>query len=623
MKKKRDCLRANVEFGSVILHARALIMGNKPTHLNLLYFFLPLVIRSTTVHGRPITTRPPLSDAISDGVHDQVRGSPPFMLQFFAAESCTQTYGFVPCTTTVFGNLFLIFVYGYLMYDAAGYLSTGSELLLKILGPESAGIVGGLILPILGAVPDAALILASGLSGSTEAAEGQVSIGMGLLAGLTIAVLTIIWGSCVVAGKCDLDENSIAKDNTDKNGFSLTGSGVSTSTDGHQDGHPDDHHHPHDHSTNTIAQIMAVSTVPFIIVQIPQVFHSTLGRQLAVLIAFIFSLLLFLSYSLYQICHKEGKNIPHRRLAYTMHKDGLSRFLDFWRSRLDDGGQPNKDAITMLFTILDKNKDGQLSVDELKGVLKEIWFDEIDWDVNDAAEKLMKYFGTSEDNNQISEDKFVKGISKWQKQQREKKNKNKEKLGTKSTNKAISSSFEGQSGNENDDDDKEGVVNEPFYRRAMVKAALRLVWGTIIAVLFANPLVDAIDNLSSATTIPPFFISFVVLPLATNLSEAVSIIITAGKKTTTTASFSFSEIYGTVIVNNLLCLTVMSGLVYFRGLTWDFSAEVVTTILVCLVVSAFASFRTTYPLWTALVTFLLYPLSMALIYVLQYVAGWT
>lgn len=42
------------------------------------------------------------------------------------------------------------------MYVAATYLSNGSELLLEILGP---GVVGGLFLPILGALPDAMLIL--------------------------------------------------------------------------------------------------------------------------------------------------------------------------------------------------------------------------------------------------------------------------------------------------------------------------------------------------------------------------------------------------------------------------------------------------------------------------------
>jgi hypothetical protein len=76
-----------------------------------------------------------------------------------AAEGkCEQSYGFLPCTTTVLGNLFLVLVYGFLMFKAATYLSAGSELLLEIMGP---GLVGGLLLPILGALPDALLVLGS------------------------------------------------------------------------------------------------------------------------------------------------------------------------------------------------------------------------------------------------------------------------------------------------------------------------------------------------------------------------------------------------------------------------------------------------------------------------------
>jgi hypothetical protein len=44
------------------------------------------------------------------------------------------------------------------MFRAATCLSTGSELLLEIMGP---GLVGSLLLPILGALPDALLVLGS------------------------------------------------------------------------------------------------------------------------------------------------------------------------------------------------------------------------------------------------------------------------------------------------------------------------------------------------------------------------------------------------------------------------------------------------------------------------------
>lgn len=66
------------------------------------------------------------------------------------------------------------------------------------------------------------LFSVSGLSGSTETAQDQVSVGMGLLAGSTVMLITVVWGSCVIIGKCDI-ENGIASDNKDTKGFSLTG----------------------------------------------------------------------------------------------------------------------------------------------------------------------------------------------------------------------------------------------------------------------------------------------------------------------------------------------------------------------------------------------------------------
>ena len=64
--------------------------------------------------------------------------------------------------------------------------------------------------------------IVSGIFGTTETAQRQISIGMGMVAGSTVLLLTIIWGSCVVAGKCDLVD-SVAQDYKDTKGFNLTG----------------------------------------------------------------------------------------------------------------------------------------------------------------------------------------------------------------------------------------------------------------------------------------------------------------------------------------------------------------------------------------------------------------
>ena len=42
-----------------------------------------------------------------------------------------------------------------------------------------SGIIGGVVLPLLGAVPDSAMIIFSGIGGSVEDANEQLSVGMG------------------------------------------------------------------------------------------------------------------------------------------------------------------------------------------------------------------------------------------------------------------------------------------------------------------------------------------------------------------------------------------------------------------------------------------------------------
>jgi hypothetical protein len=48
--------------------------------------------------------------------------------------------------------LWLFFSYGYALYYASNLIGEGSELLLLV--PSMAGLVGGVVLPLLGAVPD-------------------------------------------------------------------------------------------------------------------------------------------------------------------------------------------------------------------------------------------------------------------------------------------------------------------------------------------------------------------------------------------------------------------------------------------------------------------------------------
>lgn len=89
---------------------------------------------------------------------------------------------------------------------------------------------------------------------------------------------------------------------------------------------------------------------------------------------------------------------------------------------------------------------------------------------------------------------------------------------------------------------EESAEGDENARWNSIKAALLLLLGSVIAASTADPLVDAVNGFSAATSIPTFFISFIALPLATNSSEAVSAIIFASRKKLRSASLTFSEV---------------------------------------------------------------------------------
>jgi Ca2+/Na+ antiporter len=97
-------------------------------------------------------------------------------------------------------------VYGYILFTASNMLSEGSELLLLV--PSIAGIVGSVVLPILGAVPDGAIMLFSGLGPD---AQQQMQVGVGALAGSTIMLLTVPWSFSILAGRVAIGADGLAQ----------------------------------------------------------------------------------------------------------------------------------------------------------------------------------------------------------------------------------------------------------------------------------------------------------------------------------------------------------------------------------------------------------------------------
>ncbi|TVU17076.1 hypothetical protein EJB05_33088, partial [Eragrostis curvula] len=400
-------------------------------------------------------------------------------------------------------------------------------------------------------------ITVSGLSFSIETAQSQVLIGMGLLAGSTVFLLTLLWGTCVAVGKCDLRTNNVSMDLQTTKGFSLNGTGITT-----------------DSHTSYIARLMGISVFPFIIAQFPTMFKKHKGRNPAVLLALIVSFLLLLAYCLFLVSHPW---IQRRKLAYAKHKHVISGILKQAQMQslgrlLNEDGTPNDEVIAKLFHKIDMDQSHSLSRSELHAFIVGVNFEEVYFDKADAVDKIMNDFDTS--GNDV------------------------------------------RSRQEHDllvDRSDEVIENKGWYT---TKAVLLLLLGAAVAAAFADPLVDTIHNFSNATHIPSFFISFIALPLATKSSEAISVIFTACRRKKKTADLAFSEVYGRVTMNNTMCLGLFLALIYSRNLSWEFSSELFIVLLVCSVVGLFTSLRTTYPLWTCLVAYMLYPLSLVIVYVL-------
>ncbi|KAL6199098.1 hypothetical protein ACLB2K_028885 [Fragaria x ananassa] len=440
--------------------------------------------------------------------------------------------------------------------------------------------IGANLFHILGAIPDAVVLLVSGLTVSTETAQSKVSIGVGLLVGSTVFYLTVVWGLCVYAGKCDL-EGKESQDTTDTKKFNLLGSGEITEI-----------------WTTYAARIKVISIMPFVVSQLPQVLHlSSGGQDLTILIALIVSVILTIAYFFYEFYCEPL--IQTSRINYVEHKQ------------------------VMLFKTLDTNVSGFVSPDEIRTLVIKTQSAETGSSRNhDHLDNIMKVFDRSGDKC-IDVTEFIKHISVWLNKAKRPKNAFHEpgrcsfKYSFKGMQKVINQEHYMLVSDKNK---REEVVKNPKW--ISFNAAVMLL-GTSLAILVAEPLIDAVDDFSEATSIPTFFVSFMVLPLATRCSETLSAIKMARQKTQKTVSSTLSELSVTVTLNNLLCLSVFLAIVYIRGLYWDFGSEVLVLVIVCIVMGALTSFRAILPLWTSVLAVLLYPLSFALVYILHSIFGWS
>lgn len=83
------------------------------------------------------------------------------------------------------------------------------------------------------------------------------------------------------------------------------------------------------------------------------------------------------------------------------------------------------------------------------------------------------------------------------------------------------------------------------------------------------------------------------------------------------------QLYGGIFMNNIIGSIVFLTPVYARDLLSDVSAEVLVVLIICIGMTILLGFRTTFPIWVGYLVLLLYPASLALVYVLTVVFNWS
>lgn len=93
---------------------------------------------------------------------------------------------------------------------------------------------------------------------------------------------------------------------------------------------------------------------------------------------------------------------------------------------------------------------------------------------------------------------------------------------------------------ESDDESEEEEMPEDLQdlpvhvqqRKIKMRAGWMMTVGTLLVLFFSDPMVNVLSELGARIHVPPFFVAFVLAPVASNASELIASYNYASKKTT-------------------------------------------------------------------------------------------
>jgi len=540
---------------------------------------------------------------------------------------CEETYGLFPCSSTLGGSLFLTFVYGAILMFAAQSIGDGGEILLE-LEVFPPAFIGGVLLPILGAVPDAAIIAVSALgAASKEEAEEEISVGLGTLAGSTIMLLTIAYAGSLWVGRCDIVDGEAQDETLDGELWDPKYSDSNTRW-GDICRHSFTTGVSHNVGVLRIKWFMLFSSLCYLVAQVPAAISDDpeFVRQSCLIGVFVCATVLCL-YLYDSMQHEDECAVSDKATLKGEIKVG--KLMQKWATLMGTkghkapelfqaDGRVNRNTMGSMFDAFDLDKNGNLDDKETERFINVVFKSSGEECVPLSVQQQLDDARASSLVSRLSSDKGSRGTgSCFSKADPESKEElvggliHRETFLDKFVQLLESPEFaEARKANEVEEE-----VHEPEH--GMSRALFLILLGVALATVFSDCVVDVINIVGLLTGIPNFIIGFVVCPLASNASELISSLQLAARKKKRNATVTFAQIYAACTMNNCLCLGIFFFMVWFKELKWDYGAEVTSILVVTWVVGLCTMSNTTISLWHGWLVIMLYPLSLAIIEGLQ------